>query len=169
MEDRLPLAVLMIIGLCSCPRASSLLCGLDGRNLINGNTTVVNVDTTVTSGCVMASHDNYSCATFQSALQFVYSRGSCSECEYSIRLGREVHLISTPLVLNSSVVLIGDQEGVVVSCSFIRQGLPSSTLHSLYFNRSQTVGFINVHAQNCPLPFRLDSVRNTFIKNSQFR
>ena len=88
---------------------------------------------------------------------------------YCIHLDRGVHMISTSRVLNSSVVLIGDQEGVVVSCSFTRQGLPSSTLHSLYFNRSQTVGFINVQAQNCPLPFRLDSVNIVLVDNSTFR
>ena len=88
---------------------------------------------------------------------------------YCIRLHRGIHLISSPHVLNPSVVLVGEQDGVVVSCNFSREGLPSSTLHSLYFSRSQSVGFINVQAQNCPLPFRLDSVSRVLIENSTFR
>ena len=154
----------LILGILVCAKAACDCRGVCDTAGVTVWTVRVQSQTPSGSGSV-SGRSSLVFETFESALLFTNGNGSL----YCIHLGRGVHIISTPHILNSSIVLIGDQEGVVISCSFTREGLPSSTLHSLYFNRSQSVGFINVQAQSCPLPFRLDSVSTVLVDNSTFR
>lgn len=172
----LPAIVLAVAGLtlCPCPcHSSGNLCSTVGSGYANESAAVVLVDNdrSLSPGrCVDHDSENTTtCDSLQSALQFVVKKARPSQT--CIHLPGGTHLLTAPVVLNSSVVLIGDDGDLptVITCVFTRASLSSSILHSLYFNRSQSVGFVNIHATHCPLPVRVDRVSNVHIKDSMFR
>ena len=89
-------------------------------------------------------------------------------CNYFvINLQSGVHLITEPIVTNASVSIIGNG-AVQVVCQFDTDN-QTGNLHSLYFNRADSISFENVNFEYCPLPIRIFEADNVVIINSSFR
>ena len=89
------------------------------------------------------------------------------------------HVISSPLYMGpASVHLIGQgNDSTRISCSFAGSvpterlvcGNETVTNHTWYFRGSEVVIFEGLGFTGCPLPVRLDAVRNVGIHNCTFR
>ena len=119
--------------------------------------------------CRQETTIRYNCPSLQAALNFTMK--DTKVCNYFvINLQTGLHLIAEPIVSNASVRIIGN--GVVqVVCQFDTERFDNQTgnLHSLYFDRADSISFENVNFEYCPLPIRIFEANNVVIINSSFR
>ena len=119
--------------------------------------------------CIQNTTIRYNCSTLQAALNFTMK--DTEVCNYFVvNIQSGVHLITEPIVTNSSVSIIGNG-AVEIVCQFDAEQFYTQTgnLHSLYFNKSGSVIFENINFDHCPLPIRIFKADNVVIVNSSFR
>ena len=119
--------------------------------------------------CIQETTVGYNCPTLQAALELTMK--DTKACNYFvINLQSGVHLITEPIVTNTSVSIIGNG-AVEIVCQFDAEQFYTQTgnIHSLYFNTSGSVIFENINFDHCPLPIRIFEADNVVIVNSSFR
>ena len=122
----------------------------------------------VDKGCLNTTLDSYSCYSLQNGLELIAGTHNC--VVYTIELETGIHHIIKPVVTDASVHLLSNSESnSVVTCDFDAFNTQTGGLHTVYFNHSQFVSFINIIFDDCPLPLRLFAVNNVVIENSTFR
>ena len=124
----------------------------------------------VNEGCSNTTMDSYSCYSLQEGLELIAGTNDC--VMYTIELETGTHHIIKPVVTDASVHLLSNSESSsVVTCDFDAETVYNQTggLHTVYFNRSQSVSFTNIIFDHCPLPLRLFAVNNVLVENSIFR
>ena len=124
----------------------------------------------VDKGCSNTTSDSYSCHSLQNGLELIAGTNDC--VVYTIELETGIHHIIKPVVTDASVHLLSNRESSsVVTCDFDTKTVYNQTggLHTVYFNRSQSVSFTNIIFDDCPLPLRLFAVNNVNVENSTFR
>ena len=99
-------------------------------------------------GCSNTTLDSYSCRSLQNELELIAGTHDC--VVYTIEL--ETGIIKA-VVTDASVYLLSNGESSSVTCDFDAE---TSTvgLHTVYFNRSQSVSFTNIsfdHPSGCLL------------------
>ena len=124
----------------------------------------------IDKGCSNTTSDSYSCHSLQEGLEMIAGTHDC--VVYTIELETGIHHIIKPVVTDASVHLVSNSESSsVVRCDFDAETVYNQTggLHTVYFNRSQSVSFTNIIFNDCPLPLRLFAVNNVLVENSTFR
>ena len=119
--------------------------------------------------CSQETTVGYNCPSLQAALKLTVK--DTKVCNYFvINLQSGVHLITEPIITNTSVSIIGNG-AVEIVCQFDAEQFYNQTghLHSLYFNTSSSVIFENINFDYCPLPIRIFEADNVVIVNSSFR
>ena len=123
----------------------------------------------VDKGCLNITSYSYSCRSLQNGLELIAGTHDCEM--YTIELETGIHYIIKPVVTDASVHLLSNSESSsVVTCDFDTVNTQTAGgLHTVYFNRSQSVSFTNIIFDDCPLPLRLFAVNNVLVENSIFR
>ena len=122
----------------------------------------------VSEGCLNTTLDSYSCHSLQNGLELIAGTHDC--VMYTIELETRIHYIIKPVVTDASVHLLSISESSsVIKCDFDAVNTQTGGLHTVYFNRSQSVSFTNIIFDDCPLPLRLFAVNNVLVVNSTFR
>ena len=123
----------------------------------------------IDKGCSNTTSDSYSCRSLQNGLELIAGTHDC--VMYTIELETGIHYIIKPVVTDASVHLLSNSESSSVTCDFDAETVYNQTggLHTVYFNRSQSVSFTNIIFDDCPLPLRLFAVNNVLVENSTFR
>ena len=122
----------------------------------------------IAKGCSNTTSDSYSCHSLQEGLELIAGTHDC--VMYTIELETGIHHIIKPVVTDASVHLLSNSESSsVVECDFDAVNTQTGGLHTVYFNRSQSVSFTNIIFDHCPLPLRLFAVNNVLVENSTFR
>ena len=125
------------------------------------------------SGCYhnkTTSTESYNCSSLQDALKII-DELSHSDC-VQIELHSGKHLITRPINTTASFRMRSfERNKTVVYCGFNAEELYYQTggVHTLYFNRSNSVVFSNVQFEACPLPIRVDRSGVVLVENSSFR
>ena len=128
----------------------------------------VNSSVTDISSTSNETHVSFMCPDLQSALELSELFNSTSSLVLYVPPGK--HIIRNPVSIKASVQIIGNkQDSSLITCSFTRSNVRNDVLHTMYFNNSYSVYLGNFHAFNCPLPFRIDTVRAVKIDNISVR
>ena len=107
------------------------------------------------------------CSTLRDALNFVSNVPSMKSVNIYLNK-QEKHILVNPVTINISVCIFGYSILNVIECYYQSSQFPEEQ-HSLYFNRSFSITLVNLIAQNCPLPIRIDTVQNVAIDNVVIR
>ena len=127
----------------------------------------VNSSVTDISSTSNETHVSFMCPDLQSALELSELFNSTSSLVLYVPPGK--HIIRNPVSIKASVQIIGNKQDSLITCSFTRSNVRNDILHTMYFNNSYSVYLGNFHAFNCPLPFRIDTVRAVKIDNISVR
>ena len=124
------------------------------------------------SGCTNAT-GLYECSNLQRALQHIVDSATGAECYvFHIQLEPGVqHVITEPISTRSSVHITSssntEEQTTTITCDYDASEVDS--LHSIYFNQSNSVTISNITMEGCPLPLRLFEVQEVKLENATFR
>ena len=161
--DLIVIFILLFVG-------STLCCDRFGHKTNKIHILIIQSVSVVDKGCLNTTSDSYSCHSLQEGLELIAGTHDC--VMYTIELETGIHYIIKPVVTDASVHLLSNGESnSVVTCDFDAETVYNQTgsLHTVYFNRSQSVSFTNIIFDDCPLPLRLFAVNNVLVENSTFR
>ena len=123
------------------------------------------------------THSEISCCSLQDALDLISSvelKDAAGCILFDIILNSSEHYITKPINTTAHSVHISSplqQKPAIVQCDFNGESfyLRTGHIHTLYFNKSDSVMFSNIIMEGCPFPMRIDSSSNVILQQSLFR